>query len=293
VRITDTHFSDLERRSITRAKAELARAQETASTGLRVVRPSDDPVASAIARRQRNAATHAETLRRASETGRASLEAAEGALSAMSDVLTRVQELAIQAANGTLSAADRRSMASEIDSLRVSLLARANEQVDGQYVLGGLRSDTAPYDVATGAFVGDRTVRTLELAPGFAVPVSVAAGEVLSPPAGVDVPLALESLRDALMADDVVGIRAGIDDARSGLEQVLDARASVGASMASFEQAGAVALRARDTAREAVSNAVEADAFDALSSLVRAQTALERAITLAARLPPEGLAQMR
>ena len=44
-------------------------------------------------------------------------------------------------------------------------------------------------------------------------------------------------------------------------------------------------------AREVRSAAVEADAYDSISELTQAQSALERAVAIASRLPLPGLAQ--
>jgi hypothetical protein len=47
----------------------------------------------------------------------------------------------------------------------------------------------------------------------------------------------------------------------------------------------------RDATNESRANAVEADAFDALSELSRSQSVLEQAVAIAAKLPLPGLAQ--
>jgi flagellin-like hook-associated protein FlgL len=129
------------------------------------------------------------------------------------------------------------------------------------------------------------------VAPGIRVPTSVSAGEVLSPTTGLDIPSALARLTVALRTNDVVGIRAGIDDITTATQQVSGARGTLGVSQSSLQLAVSLGARMNDRADEARSAAVEADAYDAISDLTKSQTALQQAVSIAARLPLPGLAQ--
>jgi hypothetical protein len=131
----------------------------------------------------------------------------------------------------------------------------------------------------------------VEVAPGVRVSTSVPAGEVLAPVGGLDVLASLDRLGAAMRANDVPGIRTGIDEMVVVEEQILSGRVQVGTSTQRLEQAQSLATRLRDSTREVRANAVEADAFDALTELTRSQTVLDQALTIAAKLPLPGLAQ--
>jgi flagellar hook-associated protein 3 FlgL len=279
MRVTDSMLSELTRSGLAAARERASEAQRVASSGLRVEKPSDDPAASAVGRRATNEIGRIDAMLETSDVGAFALSVADDTYAHMSELAMRAKELAVQAANETLSAVDRTGIATEIASLRGSMLAAANTRVDGKYVLGGLREDAAPFDAA-GAFVGDRSVRT-----------SVPAGEVLAPAAGVDVLAALGRLETSLRANDVAGIRTGIDEIGGAEEQILSARSELGASTQRLDQARSLATRLRDAANVRRASAVEADAFDALSELARAQSVLEQAVAIAAKLPVAGLAQ--
>lgn len=290
MRVTDSMLSELTRTGLAAARERASEAQRVASSGLRVEKPSDDPTAAAVGRRKQNEIERIDALLKTADVGAFALTVVDDTFAHMSELSARAKELAVQAANDTLSAADRAGIATEISSLREAMLAAANTRVDGKYVLGGLREDAPPFD-ATGAFTGDRSVREVEVAPGVRVATSVPAGEVLAPASGVDVLAALGRLETSLRANDVVGIRTGIDEIGSAEEQILSARSQVGASTQRLDQARALAIRLRDGADESRAGAVEADAFDALSELARAQSVLEQAVAIAAKLPIAGLAQ--
>lgn len=291
MRVTDSMIAELNRSSVAAARERTVRAQGAASSGMRVEKPSDDPRAAAFARRKLNEEARIEAMLHTANTGVFALQVVDDSLAHIGEMMDRARELAIQAANATTAPSDRVLLSAEIASLRDAMIASANTRVDGKYVMGGLREDAPPFDAATGAFTGDRTVREVEVAPGVRVATSVAAGEVLAPAGGLDVPAALERLRVALATNDVAGIRAGIDDAAAASEQVNGARGAVGLSIQSFDQATALGTRMRDHAREARAQAVEADAYDSISELTQAESALQRAVAIASRLPLPGLAQ--
>ena len=290
MRVTDSMIAELNRSAVAAARERTVRAQGVASTGMRVAKPSDDPRAAAFARRKLNDEARIDAMLKTANTGAFALQVVDDSLVHMGEMLDRAQELAIQAANATTSAADRVSLGNEVAALRTSILGAANARADGKYILGGLREDAPPFD-ATGAFVGDRQVRQVELAPGVRVDASVSGGEVLAPAGGLDVLAALDRLGVALAGNDLVGIHAGIDDTEAARDQVVRARSAIGLSVQSFDQASALGTRMRDRAREVRSAAVEADAYDSISELTQAQSALERAVAIASRLPLPGLAQ--
>lgn len=290
MRVSDSMISDLARTSVASARDRALSTQRVASSGMRVEKPSDDPTAAALGRRKTSEQARIAAMMKSADAGALALNSIDDGLSHVDDLLARAQELAIQAANATTSAADRATLGAEVSSLRDAILAVANTQVDGHYVMGGMRQDAAPYD-ASGTFVGDRTAPTIEVAPGIRVATSVAAGNVLSPTGGLDVPAALRRLTTALATNDVVGIRTGIDDLTTATQQVSSARGALGVSQSSLQQAVALGGRMSDRANEVRSGAIEADAYDAISALTKAQTALQQAVSIAARLPLPGLAQ--
>ena len=71
-------------------------------------------------------------------------------------MLSRANELALAGANGSLSQADRITIANEIDQLIKSAKDSMNTKVGDSYIFSGTSSDIAPYADATGdAYQGD------------------------------------------------------------------------------------------------------------------------------------------
>ncbi|MCD6217665.1 hypothetical protein J7L05_07370 [bacterium] len=104
-------------RSLSQTSRELERSVERLSSGLRINRASDDAAGLTISERLR---AQVRGLTRASQNaaeGISFIQSAEGALIENNTLLQRIRELAIQAANGILTANDRLEIQKEVDQL--------------------------------------------------------------------------------------------------------------------------------------------------------------------------------
>jgi flagellin len=96
---------------------QLTKTFERLSSGLRIVRASDDAAGLAIADSLRADQRIASVAIRNANDGVSLISIADGALSEIGNVLTRMAELAEQSANGTLSVTQRSALSSEFVAL--------------------------------------------------------------------------------------------------------------------------------------------------------------------------------
>lgn len=286
MRVSDSMFNDLAIANLTARRTEQFDAQRVAQTGLEVEKPSDDPVAAARARGATAQERRADGVFEVSGEALDRLEAVDGVLGEANDVITRAFELATLGANDTLSASDRVTLAQEVTVLRDQLLAIANTEIDGEHVFGGLASDRDPFD-ATGAFVGDATMREIEVGPGVRIATTLSGQEAFD--GGVNAFAVLDALEAALRADDGPAVHDLLDDLEAAGSQVSHVRSAGGSTQRSLLQARAVAERTRDEAIRRRADLVEADPVEAFTELVRAQGALQQALAIAQQLPPPSL----
>lgn len=94
-----------------------ARSTEKLSSGYRVNRAADDAAGLAISEKMRKQIRGLTQASRNAEDGISSVQTAEGALAEVQDMLQRMNELCVQAANGTNSVTDRQYIQDEIDQL--------------------------------------------------------------------------------------------------------------------------------------------------------------------------------
>ena len=88
------------------------------SSGLRIATAADDAAGLAISERMRSQIRSLGAASRNAQDGISLVQTAEGALNEVSNLLNRMRELSIQAANGTLSTDDRITINTEVVALQ-------------------------------------------------------------------------------------------------------------------------------------------------------------------------------
>lgn len=142
-------------RNIGARQSSLANLQENLTSGKRVLRASDDPVGAAQAERALTRIARIQTEQRALEVQRSSVAQAESSLGDAVGLVQEMRELVVSAGNGTHNAADRQTIAQQIQSLREQLLAVSNRKdSSGAPLLASLGSAAAPFDGTPNGFSG-------------------------------------------------------------------------------------------------------------------------------------------
>ena len=122
-----------------------SKSAEKLSSGYRINRAADDAAGLSISEKMRKQIKGLDQASTNAQDGISAVQTAEGALTEVHSMLQRMNELAVQAANGTNSASDREAIQNEIDQLtteidRVAETTKFNET----YLLkGNGKSSTA------------------------------------------------------------------------------------------------------------------------------------------------------
>ena len=121
-----------------------AKSTEKLSSGYKINRAADDAAGLSISEKMRKQIRGLTQASSNAQDGISAVQTAEGALNEVQDMLQRMNELAVKAANGTNSETDRTYIQNEIDQLtteidRVSETTKFNET----YLLKGDRSSSA------------------------------------------------------------------------------------------------------------------------------------------------------
>ncbi len=95
----------------------LNRTLERLSSGLRINRAADDAAGLAIAENFRTVVLGTQVAQRNTQDGINMVQTAEGALSETTNILQRIRELSVQAANGTMGDVNRAALNSEVSQL--------------------------------------------------------------------------------------------------------------------------------------------------------------------------------
>ena len=130
-----------------------AKSTEKLSSGYKINRAADDAAGLAISEKMRKQIRGLTQASANAQDGISAVQTAEGALTEVQDMLQRMNELAVKAANGTESASDRTAIQNEIDQLtteidRVAETTKFNET----YLLKGDKDATKGYTYGYAGF---------------------------------------------------------------------------------------------------------------------------------------------
>ncbi len=147
------------------------------STGLRISTAADDAAGLAISERLRSQIRSLDQAKRNANDGISLVQTAEGALNEVSSILTRLRELSIQSANGTVSGQDQDTLNEEFTSLinEINRIGRSTE-FNGVSLLDG-SSSTVNFQVGFGTTAGIDTL-SVSLSPTLSTTLSLDALDI-------------------------------------------------------------------------------------------------------------------
>ena len=150
--VINTNVASLNaQRNLTTSQGQLATALQRLSSGLRINSARDDAAGLAISERFTTQIRGLNQAVRNANDGISLAQTAEGALGEAGNALQRIRELAIQSANSTNSASDRRALNAEAQQLLAELQRNAQTtQFNGQNILDGSFS-SAQFQVGANA----------------------------------------------------------------------------------------------------------------------------------------------
>jgi len=148
-------------RILGRSTGALNKSLQRLSSGLRISSAADDAAGLAIAEGFRSVVRGSAVAQRNAQDGISLVQTAEGALSEATNILQRIRELAVQAANGTQTDQNRASLDTEVQQLLSQIDdISTNTEFNGIAVLSSAQTIT----LQAGAETGQNLVLDLDAA---------------------------------------------------------------------------------------------------------------------------------
>ena len=263
-------------KNLGRIQGEQQKKMTQLSSGIRLQRLSDDPIASQKVSQLKKSADKVDQYQRNIDFARHPMEVADATLDESSRILYRLKELVIQSLQTTLTTRDRDHLANEVVALRDQLQSLANTEVNNQHLFGGFNTDTPPYDAAF-AFVGDTNIREVQVSESLRVKSALAGGSVFG-----DGTLGTVDIFDNVNQMEVA-IRAGIEvDMQTefarldeSIEQVISGRNEIGVHLERIEGAQRVSDFYQERFTVMISEQRDVDFAKAVSELQLLENALQ------------------
>ena len=259
MKVTDNSTYRLMQTNLDRITTTLQDLRYQGATGLKLNRASDDPSAIRPVLTTRTQLSRNERYLETMGVSLDKMQATDGHLGSMENLLQRAKELAINAVNGAMSSEDLQTIATEIAEIRDELLDSANAVIDGKYIFAGYQENTLPFtenaaydpalydptDNTTWPYIyhGDANPTELEITPGEYLEVNLTGNELFlgisnanwvddatpaigQPESGkIDIFTVLTQVEEAIRAgnvDDPLGPGGGIQNNIENLEIAAD-----------------------------------------------------------------------
>lgn len=269
-------------------RSRIALLQERVTTGKRINRPSDDPAGAAAVIKLRTSQTEIDQYKRSAAFADQKLTGSDTALSSYENILERVRTLTVQGLADTTTQEGKNAIATEIDSLRTRILNVANSKYNDEYLFGGSRQSSPPFDPSTAApNATPATAQYIQIEPGAnAIPVGVTAEAVFSDATATifqDLTAAVTALRGT---GNPTADRTTLEGTMARLavyrDRVSQAHAQIGASMNNTELAQSRLTDDSLSYQDRIDK-IEGDDFAASAvELAQTQSALEATLQVAA-----------
>lgn len=267
--VVNTNIGSLNaQRSLAESSKELATAMERLSSGKKINSAADDAAGFAIAERMTAQVRGLNMATKNANDGLAMLATIENATNDVTDMLQRVRELAVQAANDTNSSIDRGYLQNEVDSLLNEINRVSTQTVyNNLTVLDGSRSGSFQVGTEAGQTISfsidSIDTDTLGLTSG--VFTAASGGDPSSVIDVADLTATRISVADAATA------ASALADITAAIEQVASNRASYGAMSNRLEYTVSNLMNVAEFSAAARSRIEDADFAAESARLAKAQ----------------------
>lgn len=222
MRITNAQTTALMHHSMGKSATELSKVMQQMATAQRMLRPSDDPIASVRGLRVQREQANLTQYRANIDNLSGSLSIQEANFSSTSDALLNVRDLLLWAANGANTGEDLAAIAGELENIEQTIVSFANARdEEGRYLFSGTLSDrpAVTFDAVgeTYTMTGNNKFRQAAVANGVLVAENVTAQEAFGPDAGM-----LNELHSLVKALKAPGVNPNDPALRVQLEDTLN-----------------------------------------------------------------------
>ena len=262
--------------------------QETAISGRKLRKMSDDPVAAVRSFRNKTKLENIGQFRKTLDFAKGYLSKSEDALLGINESLIRAKELAVQQSNSTWDANTRATVAEEIRELADHCVQLGNSTYGNRYVFGGFKTALPPV-APDGNFMGDDGMVFVQVDEDSFRPINISGREVFDVPPSEDgrnqpVIQVLRKMYAALKGNDVDGLHTSMEQLDMAMSRMIQSTASLGARRASINDVGERLDRSEERLLTDSNELEAADPVKSAMDLRRAESAMQYTLQSSAKI---------
>jgi flagellar hook-associated protein 3 FlgL len=263
------------------------------STNKRVNTPSDDPTAAAQEVINLASTADAAQYEQNVSSSQIMMQSAESALSSVVTSLNQVISQGVEAANGTVSAAQQTQMASTISGTLSQIISLANTSVQGVYLFGGTASSEPPFqlnsDPTTGVtYSGNSDTNSVPVGDDATVQANVPGDQIFTASGG-NVMQSVTDLINALKSNSTSDIESATNEVQKALSTVSLQQGFYTSANSQLTADNTYLQNETVTLQTQENNLVGSDTATVATALTQAQTTEQATLEAIAKVIPMSL----
>lgn len=294
IRVTPRLMVDRILSNLNAQTRRILKLQDELSTGQKVNRPSDDPLATRRAVAAQTRVFQNEQYLANITAMTPHLSESETAITTVEEIVQRTKELALRGATNTNGQLQRDQVATEVNQLLESILQQSNHVTNGRYVFGGTRTTTTPFvetrdangEITSVAYEGNSEQFQVEISEKIFLKGNESGETVFmqTSPDTVNIFQTLIDLRDNLRAGNVDAVQTQIGELDQAHDQLMISVARLGAIQKRLDEVDANLRNVNIQMKNVISDNIDADLAEVYVSLNSQSNAYQAALNATSRV---------
>ena len=269
------------------------------SSGKKLQEPSDDPLAAARVVSGQAALNELTARKFVLQQGTEFVGATDTALGQISQSLSQIQDVALQANEPELTDDQRSALADQVRETSSALVTAGNSEVQGQYIFAGSQTGTTPFVAASGQnlpvmYDGNNQQLSYMITSSEQAPVGFTGAQVFNfPDAQGNRPLSgvtmdtfslLNNLANSIESGDTAQTTSLTDQLNQTYSYVVGLRGENGIVAQRYQSASTVADDTGVQVQTMLSSDQDVDYASAMTDLSQEETAYQAALSVTSKL---------
>jgi len=266
------------------ARNDIVDLQIQIGTGMRIQKPSDDPIGSVRMVQLTSNLSELDAYKSNMTYGKSFVQTTLTSLDQLLNILSRLQEIAVQQRGSNANTQTRLSASVEVQNAFEEIVQIANSKLGDKYIYGGHDSLNSPYQT-DGNYVGDSGEFKINIGSAADMKINLSGDEVFSTGnGGVDIFGAVQELFDALVASDSQGIGNSIDSIITAFDHVNVKISASGAKLNRIENSSLSTAKLSADLQVVLSDTIDTDIAKAIIDMTAKQNIMTAALVTAGKI---------
>lgn len=284
MKVTNLNLARIISTQLNDVRNDIVELQSQIGTGIRILKPSDDPIGSVKVVQLTSTLSEFDAYKNNMTYGRSFVQTTLTSLDQLLNILSRVQEIAVQQRGSNANTQTRRSAAVEVKNAFEEIVQISNSRLGNKYIYGGHDSLNTPYD-SSGNYIGDSGEFRINIGSNTDMKINMSGDEVFSTGnGGKDIFGAVQELLTALELSDPEGIGNSIDSIVTAFDHVNTKISESGARLNRLENSSLSTDKLSADLQLVLSDTIDTDIAKAIIDMTAKQNIMNAALATAGKI---------